>query len=221
MKQLAILLFVGLILTLGCSNDSDDSSPTGVANNPPTIRSLSAYPSEIARSGEVEITAIVTDNDGDSLSYYWACMTGEFSDRTGSIACWVASVETGTHYISLTVSDGKSIDSDSVAVSVTAVPNTPPTKPYDPSPHHDQRSVPLSTDLTWGCDDADGDTLEYDVYFGTDLALQSLIFVRRNLTDKRTNATDLRSGMKYYWRVVVRDNHGAEVIGRVWDFYTQ
>ena len=224
MKSFAILLIVGLALTLGCSNDSKDNGPTGTANHAPVIRSITAYPSTISRNETTEIAAIVTDEDSGSvnLEYYWTCRGGQLTDRSGSSARWLASSEPGTYYVALTASDGKAIDTDSVAISVTSIPqNTPPTRPYAPDPPDYSDRQPLSLDLTWGCDDADGDSLEYDVYFGTDSQLESLIFVRRDLTTKLTSVTDLRSTQDYYWKIIVRDGRGADVTGPVWAFWTQ
>jgi len=222
MSYFKVLSLVGFVLMAGCAKDSNDG-PTGTANHAPIIRSMTAYPAEISRSGNTEITAIVTDEEGDSLTYYWACRSGSFSDRTGGTARWVASSEAGTRYVSLTVSDGKATDADSVAISVTTVPqNTPPTRPYAPSPGVNRTVNGPTVELTWSCDDADGDSLVYDVYFGTDAQLESLIFVRRDLSTRQTTATDIVSGGRqyYYWKVVARDSRGAEVVGETWYFQT-
>ncbi|HPP71137.1 MAG TPA: hypothetical protein PLK95_10495 [Pseudothermotoga sp.] len=47
-------------------------------------------------------------------------------------------------------------------------PNTPPSKPGNPNPANGATNVSRTTTLSWSCSDPDGDTLTFDIYFGTD-----------------------------------------------------
>ena len=123
MKPLAILLFFGLILTLGCSTNSEDSGPTGVANNAPVIQSVNASPGEVCHEGSSSLVCIATDADRDSLSYVWIARVGSISSD-GAEAEWIAPWEAGTYFVKVTVNDGVALDVDSVQIIV--LQNRPP-----------------------------------------------------------------------------------------------
>lgn len=123
MKTLVSLLFVGLILTLGCSKDSDDSGPAGVANNAPVIQSVNASPGEVSHEGSSSLVCIATDADRDTLTYSWMTRVGSIS-ADGAEAVWTAPWDSGTYFIKVIVSDGVAIVADSIQVVVLA--NRPP-----------------------------------------------------------------------------------------------
>ncbi len=92
--------------------------------------------------------------------------------------------------------------------------NTPPNIPTRIGPNG--TSVSTSANLEWNCTDPDvGDTLKYDVYFGTSLSL-----VSHNQTAKTYDPT-LGSGTTYYWKIIAWDNHNASTASDVWSFKTQ
>lgn len=76
----------------------------------------------------------------------------------------------------------------------------------------------INTTLTWQGGDPDkGDTVTYDLYFGPS---SSPLLMKSGLTEASYNPGIFAYGTKYYWRVVARDNHCAEVGGGVWNFTT-
>lgn len=42
-----------------------------------------------------------------------------------------------------------------------------PAAPSNPYPVDNAMNVPIDVTLSWGCSDPDGDSLTYDIYFGT------------------------------------------------------
>jgi len=221
MKHLLLILFFVVLLVLVACSDSDNGNPSTPENHAPVIQSLTAYPDTIGRSGQSTITCIATDLDGDSLSYYWTCRAGSFSDRSGYEVSWQGVSQDGQYYISVTVSDGKSIDFDSVAVTIRVeAVNNPPTIPYNPNPRYNSSEVPRNTSLSWMCNDADGDSLIFDVFLGTNESLTSLISVWRDIVEFSVQPEELVGRQTYYWRVVARDSRGAETGGYVWCFQT-
>ena len=46
-------------------------------------------------------------------------------------------------------------------------PNTPPKAPSNPIPSNDATNVSITSLLSWTCTDPDGDSLAFDIYFGT------------------------------------------------------
>jgi len=97
--------------------------------------------------------------------------------------------------------------------------NNPPNTPSNPSPANHATGVSGNADLSWtGGDPNAGDTVAYDVYFGTS-ASPPLVSV-----DQSWNTYDpgtLGYNTKYYWKVVATDNHAASRTGPVWDFTTE
>ncbi len=96
--------------------------------------------------------------------------------------------------------------------------NNPPYVPNTPSPADGSTDVPLNADLSWHGGDPDpGDTVTYDVYFGTSSSPPIKVHNQSALTyDPGT----LNSYTKYYWKIVAWDNHGANSIGPLWQFRT-
>ena len=67
-----------------------------------------------------DVTATVSDPDGDSLSYAWTATGGILKGDTSSTLKWATPLSAGTYVISLKVSDGKGgEDTKSLNVDVT------------------------------------------------------------------------------------------------------
>ncbi|HEX6790356.1 MAG TPA: FlgD immunoglobulin-like domain containing protein [Candidatus Krumholzibacteria bacterium] len=96
--------------------------------------------------------------------------------------------------------------------------NYPPEAPSSPSPAHGWVNQALNGNLTWVCSDKDaGDILVYDVYLGT---TSPPPLVATNRTTRSYSYSALNESAVYYWRIIARDNHGAETAGSVWSFLT-
>ena len=97
--------------------------------------------------------------------------------------------------------------------------NNPPNAPSSPSPVNHATGVSNYADLSWTGGDPDaGDTVTYDVYFGTNSTPPLILQDQPGTTyDPGTLSHDT----KYYWQVVARDNHGFVRTGTVWDFTTE
>ena len=102
------------------------------------------------------------------------------------------------------------------------VVNEAPDVPSNPSPATHATGVSINADLSWiGGDPDAGDTVTYDVYFGTSPppplkgttgpypATESLVTY---------DPGPLMPGTTYYWQIVARDNHGIAQEGPVWEF---
>lgn len=96
--------------------------------------------------------------------------------------------------------------------------NHAPSVPSGPSPDSGSTGLGLSRTLSWQSSDPDsGDAVEFDVYFGADTAPPR---VAQAIADASWPLPRLAYASTYYWRVVARDNHGAEASGPLWDFST-
>ena len=92
--------------------------------------------------------------------------------------------------------------------------NTPPETPTRLAPTG--TSVEQTTDLSWSCSDLNpGDTLTYDVYFGTS---SSPPLVSDNQSGTTHDTGTMTYSTKYYWKIVAWDNHNASNSSSIWDF---
>ena len=126
-----------------------------------------------------------------------------------------------TYYWKVVAKDSQGATSTGAVWSFTtgSVPNNPPNTSSNPSPADGAADVPITTKISWSGGDPDtDDTVSYDLYFGTS---SSPSLVKSGLTEASYNPGTLAYGTKYYWRVVAKDNHGAEAGGVVWSFITQ
>ena len=97
-------------------------------------------------------------------------------------------------------------------------PNNPPNTPSNPSPANHATGVSINADLSWTGGDPDtGDTVTYDVYFGTSAAPPLVCNDQARTTYDLDTLSD---NTKYYWKIVATDNHEASTTGPLWDFTT-
>ncbi len=102
--------------------------------------------------------------------------------------------------------------------TTTAAANNPPNTPASPSPANAATGVSLTPTLGWTGGDPDvGNTVTYDIYFGT--AASPPLVVSNNATTSYAPGTLVASTL-YYWRIVARDNLGATTSGPTWSFTT-
>jgi photosystem II stability/assembly factor-like uncharacterized protein len=97
--------------------------------------------------------------------------------------------------------------------------NTPPDTPDTPVPENGAVDQPTTLSLSWAGGDPDpGDTVTYQVYFGTDpdFGDNSTAMVA---TPSYTPAA-LALSQTYYWKVAALDSQNARTEGDVWSFTT-
>ncbi len=94
--------------------------------------------------------------------------------------------------------------------------NLPPSNPYNPIPENGSENQPLEIVLQWDCNDPEGDTLTYDLYFG-DEGVASRIAT--GIQEKFYVISNLDYSTAYNWQVVAFDELNS-AIGPVWEFST-
>jgi len=96
--------------------------------------------------------------------------------------------------------------------------NNPPYTPSNPNPANHDSGIDVNAELSWtGGDPDSGDTVTYDVYFGTN---SNPPIVNHNQTATSFEPGTMNYNTKYYWKIVAWDNHGANTVGSIWDFTT-
>jgi hypothetical protein len=178
-------------------------------------------------TGTVDITGTavirVQDVDGEVVQEFGH----EFADLAPSDSVsfddtWDTSgAEEGAYtIIAYVLYDAKSTD----PVTTTVGTSDPPNTPSNPSPGNHATAVSVDTDLSWNGGDPDaGDTVSYDVYFGTSATpplRETIGLYAATQSSVSYDPGTLSDNTKYYWKIVARDNHGVTREGPVWDFIT-
>jgi outer membrane protein assembly factor BamB len=155
-------------------------------------------------------------------------------DADGSIVNWTWNMDDGTilygenvtheyvddgdYTVNLTIKDND--DDFGYIEQVLSVGNKPPSEPSSPNPANNATGVSISADLSWtGGDLNSGDTVAYDVYFGT--TNPPSINVSNNQTATTYNLGTLSYSTKYYWKIVSWDSNNSTTSGPVWAFTTK
>ncbi len=96
--------------------------------------------------------------------------------------------------------------------------NEAPYKPSSPEPEDQEEDVATDVKLSWsGGDPDEGDSVVYDIYFGTS---DPPPLVEEDYTSTTYDPGILEEETTYYWKVVSRDKGGLETEGPLWSFTT-
>lgn len=95
------IISTAITILLACENTVNFN------NTAPSDVSITTSKCYVAASGTVRLTGVATDDDGDSLTFYWNAASGTFNEVTanGSQVDWIAPATPGTVTIAMTVSD--------------------------------------------------------------------------------------------------------------------
>jgi hypothetical protein len=96
--------------------------------------------------------------------------------------------------------------------------NDPPDAPSNPFPSDGAVNQEISVNMTWGWNDVDGDTLTFNLYFGT---AANPPLVESNRRQPGYNPDSLQYNHTYYWKIVADDGHGHQTAGPIWRFTTR
>ncbi len=120
--------------------------------------------------------------------------------------------------ISVTIQKGVIYYWAEILVNISSIPeNNPPNTPSNPSPTDGANNRGINTDLDWTGGDPDGDTVTYDIYFGT----TTLPIVKSDHTSTSYNLPTLSYDTTYQWQIIAEDDNGGITSGPVWTFTTK
>jgi len=194
-------------------------------NKAPIIQS-NPSPSDKATNQQLTLTLGWTCNepDGDTVTYDVYFGTGSnpstkiSSNQTDNKLNKSNLSQGTTYYWKVVAKDSKGATTEGPIWRFTTRSNEAPKAPSNPSPTNDSINQPLVLSLSWDCDDADGDSVTYDVYFGTSSDLR--VKESTGNSAKSINKSGLSYNTTYYWKVVAKDSKGATTEGPIWKFTT-
>ncbi len=122
-----------------------------------------------------------------------------------------------TYWWKVTVTDDIYTNSSPI-FHFTTEENLPPNTPSDPDPEDGATGVYIKKILKWtGGDPNAGDTVTYDVYFGTNSPPSFVETVTQAAFDPGTMALQT----VHYWKIVSEDSQGLTTSGPIWSFTTE
>jgi hypothetical protein len=172
--------------------------------------------------GSSSFTVHVETATGSNVENAYVCLWkgDEIYERgltnAGGNVTFTITPETGGN-ISVTVTKQNYLPS--VTTAQVTGENVPPNPPSSPSPGDGAINVPIYSDLSWiGGDPNPGDTVTYDVYFGTSSTPPKVIGNQSATTYDPGTMNYLTS---FYWKIVAWDDSGASSAGALWVFTTK
>ncbi len=207
---------------------------TGIADCPSKIPSIGTIPVSTFSNTTAVSGGIIKDDGGSwvtSRGIIWSTVENPtWEDKlgftmsgqgTGQYPSYLTDLHANTTYFVRAYaknSTGTGYGSQ-VKLITTATQNFTPLKPADPDPVSGETYVSISPTLSWKCTDPDDDPLYYDVYLDTNNPPATK--VSSDQTDTTFPVSGLLNGIRYFWKVVAKDNHNNPTDGNVWSFTTE
>ncbi|WP_258367509.1 SUMF1/EgtB/PvdO family nonheme iron enzyme [Mesotoga sp. TolDC] len=209
----------------GGTTTSQVYSFTTQENKAPIIQS-NPSPSDKATNQQLTLTLgwICNDPDGDTVTYdvYFGTNSNPkmiVEDQSENMFTVSNLIYGTTYYWKIIAKESKGATTEGPIWKFTTRSNEAPKAPSNPSPLNGWINQLTSVSLSWQCNDPDGDSITYDVYFGTGSNPSTKI--SSNQTDNKLNKSNLSQGTTYYWKVVAKDSKGATTEGPIWRFTTR
>jgi hypothetical protein len=180
-----------------------------------------SHPSTIPLSSS-SFTVHVQTTGGSNVQNAYVCLWKDdeiyergYTNSAGD-ATFTVSPETGGS-MQVTVTKQNYLPSETTAQIIEN--NLPPNQPSSPNPANGATNIPINSDLSWiGGDPNPGDTVTYDVYFGTSSNPPKVGF---NQSTVSYDPGTLNYVTTYYWKIIAWDSYGESTAGSLWVFSTK
>ena len=193
----------------------------------PSSPSPSNGATSVATSGTLSWSC--SANDGGSTLNYDLYMGTSTSNMTlyksgQGKSCSYSGLSSGTKYYWKVVvynGSGKSTQGDKWSFTTKAGTTSTPIKPSSPTPASGKSNVSTSGTFKWSTSANDGgSTLNYDLYLDTSSSFANVSTPYKKGSGTSCSYSGLKSGTKYYWKVVVYNGSGKSTWSDVWSFTT-
>lgn len=180
------------------------------------------HPSSIP-TGLSSFTVHVEKTGGTNVNNAYVCLwkssevylTG-YTNIAGDVTLYPSPSTPGTMYVTVTKQNFLPYEGNAQVIQGV---NHPPYIPSNPSPANGAIDVSINKILSWvGGDPDQGDTVLFDVYFGTNNPPPLVSF---DQTHTSYDPGTMNFNTLYYWMIVSKDNHGASNSSPVWSFTTK
>lgn len=209
----------------GIDPNNDNNSPC--VNHPPHVPS-NPNPSNKATGVDVNADLSWTGGDpdaGDIVTYdvFYGITNPPpkiISNQSGTTSVLPALAYNTRYYWKIVSWDnhGASTHGPIWSFVTMQAPNHPPNIPSNINPPNGTTGVDINADLSWTGGDPDvGDTVTYDVFFGT---VSPPPKIANNQSGVSYNLPTLTYNTRYYWKIISWDNHGASTPGEISMFIT-
>lgn len=229
MKKFLYIALIGAVVSSCGGGGGGDTPPEPAVNNAPTVPTLSEPTNNLlCINNSVSFKwNTATDPDGDAVSYeIQVSKNSQFSTiattETSTTASKTIALEKGIQYYwRVKAKDSKNASSEYSPVyqfytEGVGISNYLPFAPSIVTPALNSAVATAAVSLNWTASDVDtADTLTYDVYFDT--VNPPVAKVASDISAK-TFTQNTNASTAYYWKVVVKDNHGGQTVGQVWNF---
>ncbi len=228
MKKFIYIAMIGVVIS-SCGGGGGDTPPDPIVNKAPAAPTL-AEPTNNSFCIDNSVPFkwnVAVDPDGDVVSYeIEVSKNSQFSPIVNTVPSTAVTksiaLEKGTQYYwRVKAKDSKNASSEYSSVyqfytEGVGIRNYLPFAPSIVAPALNSPVATAAVSLSWTASDVDtADTLTYDVYFDT--VNPPAVKVATGVSTK-TLTQNTNPSTKYYWYVVVKDNHGGQTIGQVWNF---
>jgi PGAP1-like protein/Kelch motif/CARDB/Bacterial Ig domain len=202
----------------GVLSPSDTTPPTVTVASPLAGASLTAGSPVVIQwvaTDNVGVTKIDLEYSTDTGSSWLAIASA--LNNTGNFSWTVPNAVTSGLLIRATAHDNSGLATSALSQPLSIVAsNTPPVAPNRPFPLDAAANVGLALPmLQWSSADADGDSLTYEIHFGTN---SNPPVVKSGISPTYTPSA-LSYQTTYYWQVIASDGK-ATTAGPVWSFTT-
>jgi hypothetical protein len=197
-----------------------------ISSQPPNPPSVPSGPTFLNINQQGTYSTNTIDPEGDQVQYRFdwdAAGSHEYSAWTSLVPSGTSVTmnhawTTGGDYVVQAQARDENNETSGWSNGLTVHVNSPPNAPSNPDPANGEKGVDINAILSWMGGDPNGDSVTYDVYFGTTSPPPKVV---DNQSDVTYDPGTMNHATTYYWKIVAWDVYGAYTIGTIWSFTTK